>query len=186
MCYAGFDTVGLGYTNDTGETLTHQIVSEIAADDWWFGIFGLGFQPANFSTYGNSQASFADTLWSNGTISSMSWGYTAGAYYRLKSIFGELIFGGYDAARFTPNDVIFTMTDDNLRDIVVTVRSITSTTSSGNTTLMSTPEFAFIDSSVSELWLPTTVCQAFEKTFGLTLDSASGLCLINASTHSSL
>ncbi|CZR66087.1 uncharacterized protein PAC_15988 [Phialocephala subalpina] len=182
----GFDTVGLGYTNDTGETLTHQIVSEIVADDWWFGIFGLGFQPTNFSTYGNPQASFADTLWSNGTISSMSWSYTAGAYYRLKSIFGELIFGGYDASRFTPNDVIFTMTGDNLRDIVVTVRSITSTTSSGNTSLMSTPEFAFIDSSVPELWLPTAVCQAFEEAFGLTLDSASGLYLVNATTHSNL
>ncbi|KAE8441217.1 hypothetical protein EG329_005617 [Mollisiaceae sp. DMI_Dod_QoI] len=182
----GFDTVGMGYTNSSGPTLPHQIVSEIVTDYWWFGIFGLGFQPTNFSTYGNPQASFSDTLYSNGTISSMSWSYTAGAYYRLKSIFGNLIFGGYDASRFTPNDVIFTMTGDNLRDIVVTIRSITSTTSSGNTTLMSTPEFAFIDSAVPELYLPTSVCQAFEKAFGLTLDSKSGLYLINASTHANL
>ncbi|KUJ21618.1 acid protease [Mollisia scopiformis] len=182
----GFDTVGLGYTNTSDSTLTHQIVAEIVTNYWWFGILGLGFQPTNFSTYGNPQASFSDTLYSNGTISSMSWSYTAGAYYRLKSIFGSLIFGGYDESRFTPNDVIFTMTGDNLRDIVVTIRSIISTTSSGNTTLMSAPEFAFIDSAVPELWLPTTVCQAFEKAFGLTLDSASGLYLINASTHSNL
>ncbi len=146
----------------------------------------MGFQPTNFSGYGDPQASFSDTLYSNGSISSMSWSYTAGAYYRLKSVFGELIFGGYDASRFTPNDVIFTMTEDNLRDIVVTIRSITSTTSSGNTTLMSTPEFAFIDSAVPELWLPVEVCQQFEKAFGLTVDKSSGLYLINETTHRNL
>ena len=182
----GFDTVGLGYTNDTGPTLTHQVVSAIVSDTFWFGMLGLGFQPTNFSGYGNPQASFSDTLYSNGSISSMSWSYTAGAYYRLKSVFGELIFGGYDAARFMPNDVVFTMTEDNLRDIVVTIRSITATTSSGNTTLMSTPEFAFIDSVVPELWLPIDVCQQFEKAFGISLDNATGTYLVNASTHQNL
>ena len=186
----GFDTVGLGYTNSTGSdggpTLTHQIVAEIVSNYWWFGMLGLGFQPTNFSGYGNPQASFSDTLYSNGTISSMSWSYTAGAYYRLKSVFGQLVFGGYDASRFTPNDVGFTMTGDNLRDIVVTVQSITSTTASGNTTLMSTPIFSFIDSTVPEIWLPIAVCQEFEKAFGLTLDNATGLYLINSSTHNSL
>jgi len=186
VCWIGFDIVGLGYTNETGPTLTHQIVSAIFSDTWWFGILGMGFQPTNFSGYGDPQPSFSDTLYSNGSISSMSWSYTAGAYYRLKSVFGNLIFGGYDASRFTPNDVIFTMTEDNLRDIVVTIRSITSTTSSGNTSLMSTSEFAFIDSAVPELWLPVEVCQQFEKAFGLTLDPAAGLYLINDTTHQNL
>jgi hypothetical protein len=149
-------------------------------------MLGLGFQPTNFSNYGNPQASFSDTLYSNGSISSMSWSYTAGAYYRLKSVFGELIFGGYDAARFTPNDVVFTMTEDNLRDIVVTIRSITATTTSGNTTLMSTPEFAFIDSVVPELWLPVDVCRQFETALGISLDNATGTYLVNASTHQNL
>lgn len=116
----------------------------------------------------------------------MTWSYTAGAYYQLKSVFGSLIFGGYDKSRFTPNDVIFSMTEDNLRDIVVTIRSITATTGSGNTTLMSTPEFAFIDSVVPELWLPVEVCQQFEKALGISLDNATGMYLINASTHENL
>lgn len=182
----GFDTVGLGYTESDGPTLKHQIVSEFFSDTWWLGILGLGFQPTNFSTYGNPQASFSDTLASNGTISSKSWSYTAGAYYRLKSVFGSLIFGGYDASRFTPNDVIFNMTGDNLRDIVVSIRSITSTTASGNTTLMSSPILSFIDSTVPEIWLPTEACQQFEKAFGLTLDPTSELYLVNASTHANL
>jgi hypothetical protein len=149
-------------------------------------MLGLGFQPTNFSGYGDPQASFSDTLYTNGSISSMSWSYTAGAYYRLKSVFGNLIFGGYDASRFTPNDVLFTMTGDNLRDIVVTIRSITSTTASGNTTLMSTPEFAFIDSVVPELWLPVEVCQQFEQALGISLDNTTGTYLVNASTHEHL
>lgn len=182
----GFDTVGLGYTNTTSVTLTHQIVAEIQSNTWWFGILGLGFQPSNFSDYGSPQASFSDTLVSNGTISSMSWSYTAGAYYRLKGIFGSLIFGGYDASRFTPNDVVFTMTGDNLRDIVLYVRTVISTTSSGNTTLSSTPFQAFIDSSVPDFWFPVSVCQEFEKAFGLQFDSALNRYLLNTSTHNNL
>jgi len=183
----GFDTVGLGYTNTTGITLPHQVIAMIESDSYWFGMLGLGFQPSNFSDYGNPQASFSDTLASNATISSMTWSYTAGASYRSKGgIYGSLIFGGYDASRFTPNDVVFTMTGDNLRDIVLGVRSITSTTSSGNTTLMSDAELVFIDSTVPELWLPVSVCQAFEKAFGLSLDPVTDRYLLNASTHANL
>lgn len=116
----------------------------------------------------------------------MSWSYTAGAYYRLKGIFGSLIFGGYDASRFTPNDVVFTMTGDNLRDIVLYVRTVTSTTSGGNTTLSPKPFKAFIDSTVPDFWFPASVCQAFEKAFGLKLDNITGRYLLNASTHNNL
>lgn len=145
------------------------------------------FQPTNFTQFGDPQASFAETLVSNGTISSTSWSYTAGASYRLKgTFFGNLIFGGYDASRFTPNNLTFDMTGDNERDIVLSLQSITSTTSSGNTTLMSTPELMFIDSSVPELWLPIDVCEEFEKTFGIELDSATDRYLLNASTQSAL
>lgn len=182
----GFDTVGLGYTTDQGPTLTHQIVSEIVSDTWWFGILGLGFQPTNFTTYTDPQPSFADSLWTNGSIASMSWSYTAGAWYRLKTVYGSLIFGGYDASRFTPNDLTFHMAGDNLRDIVVTLRSITSTTSSGNTTLMSTPELIFIDSTVPELWLPTDVCKQFETAFGIALDNTTGTYLVDDSTRQKL
>ncbi|KAL2075540.1 hypothetical protein VTL71DRAFT_483 [Oculimacula yallundae] len=182
----GFDTVGLGFRSDTGPTLTNQIVSEIVSDDWWLGILGMGFQPTNFTGYETPQASFADTLYTNGTISSMSWSYTAGAFYRLKSVFGSLIFGGYDASKFTPNSIRFSMASDNLRDLVVTVRSITSTTSAGNTTLMPAPIFAFIDSAVPDFYFPVSVCQQFEKAFGLTHDQASGRYLIDNSTHDKL
>lgn len=182
----GYDTVGLGYTNDTGPTLPHSLVAEIISDQWWFGILGLGFQPTNFTFYGNPEPSFSATLATNGSISSKSWSYTAGAIYRLKTVFGSLIFGGYDASKFTPNDVVFNMGPDNLRDLLVSVRSITSTTSSGNTTLMSNAEFHFLDSSIPELWLPIEVCQNFEKAFGLKVDDTTGLYLLDGPTHDKL
>ncbi|CZS97414.1 uncharacterized protein RCO7_00245 [Rhynchosporium graminicola] len=182
----GFDTVGLGFRSDTGTTLTNQIVSEIVSNEWWFGMLGLGFQPTNFTGYEDPQQSFAATLYTDGNISSMSWSYTAGAFYRLKGIFGSLMFGGYDASRFTPNGVRFSMASDNLRDLVVTVRSITSTTSDETTTLMSTPIFAFIDSAVPDFYLPGSVCRQFERAFSLILDQASGRYLIDEITHNSL
>lgn len=144
------------------------------------------FQPTNFTMFGDPQASFADTLVSNGTISSSSWSYTAGAFYRLKSVFGQVIFGGYDASRFTPNNLTFNMAGDNERDIVLSLQAITSNSSSGNVPLMSTSELMFIDSSVPEFWLPVDVCQEFEKAFGIELDPVSDRYLLNASTHAAL
>ena len=178
----GFDNVGLGYSNSSGTTLQNQIVAAIVSNDYWFGSLGLGFQPTNFTGYDNPQPSFAETLFNQGRISSRSWSYTAGAYYRLKSVFGSLVFGGYDESRFAHNNVTFNMAGDNLRDLIVTIRSI----SIGSTSISSTPEFAYIDSSIPELWLPPSVCDAFAREFGLQLDSASGYYLLNASTHSAL
>jgi len=146
----------------------------------------MGFQPTNFSGYADPQPSFAFTMFSQGMISSMTWSYTAGAFYRLKGVFGSMIFGGYDATRFVPNDVRFTMTGDNLRDIVLSIRQIVSTTATGNTTLMSTSDLFFIDSAVPELWLPVSVCQQFEKAFGISLDPTFGIYLLDDATHSNL
>ncbi|EKD20394.1 hypothetical protein MBM_01076 [Drepanopeziza brunnea f. sp. 'multigermtubi' MB_m1] len=62
------------------------------------------------------------------------------------------------------------MASDNLRDLVVAIRSISSSTASENTNLLSKPILAYIDSAVSECYLPATVCQQFEKAFGLFID----------------
>lgn len=78
------------------------------------------------------------------------------------------------------------MTGDTFRDLVLSVRSISTDISGSNTTLMSSAEFAFIDSSVTEIWLPASVCQAFESAFGLQLDDATGLYLVNGTTHERL
>jgi hypothetical protein len=103
----------------------------------------------------------------------------------LKSVFGQLIFGGYDAARIQPNDASFDLAQDQDRDIVVAVQQIIFTGSS-QTNLLSTPIFAFIDSTDPLLWLPESACTAFEKAFSLKLDPATNRYLLNESQHIAL
>jgi hypothetical protein len=130
----------------------------------------------------------------------LSWSYTAGAKYRtlhyivilsltwltflagLKAgQYAQLIFGGYDSSRFTPNSASFTLAGDIDRDIVVGIQAITY---SGTTqsSLLPTPKYAFIESTDPNIWLPKDACQQFEQAFGISVDNATGLYLIN-STH---
>lgn len=53
---------------------------------------------------------------------------------------------------------------------------------STSTTLLTEPISVFIDSTDPNLWLPDSVCDAFEDAFGLTLDNETNLYLIN-DTH---
>ncbi|KAJ6113554.1 hypothetical protein N7523_006871 [Penicillium sp. IBT 18751x] len=174
------DTLSVGLT---GPTLKNQTVAGIATPEpFYLGIFGLNSQPVNFTSLGNfSSPSFITTLKNEGTIPSLSWSYTAGAKYRLKKVYGQLIFSGYDASRFTANSVSFTMAEDITRDLVVYLQSI-SYSGSSSATLLSEPILIFIDSTDPNLWLPGSVCDAFEQAFGLELDSKSGLYLVN-DTH---
>lgn len=102
-------------------------------------------------------------------------------YLGLKQVYGQLIYSGYDTSRFNPNTVSFTMAGDITRDLVVWLQSISY---SGTTSaiLLSEPISIFIDSTDPNLWLPGNVCDAFEQAFGLTLDSETGLYLVN-DTH---
>jgi hypothetical protein len=99
----------------------------------------------------------------------------------LKQVYGQLIFSGYDTSRFTANSVSFSMADDITRDLVLYLQSI-SYSGSTSSTLLSEPILIFIDSTDPNLWLPESVCDAFEEAFDLTLDSESDLYLVN-DTH---
>lgn len=103
----------------------------------------------------------------------------------LKQVYGQLIFGGYDTSRFIPNSVSFTMAADITRDLVVYLQSITYS-GSANSKLLSEPILIFIDSTDPNLWLPGNVCDAFEQAFGLVLDSATGLYLIDDAQNTKL
>ncbi|KAI0859014.1 acid protease [Xylaria cubensis] len=175
---------GLGLT---GPSLDNQIVAGIATPEpFYLGLFGLNNQPVNFSSIGNSTTpAFITTLKDNGVIPSLSWSYTAGAKYRLKQVYGQLILSGYDTSRFEENSASFTMADDITRDLVVVLQSI-SYSGSTSTTLLSDPIDIFIDSTDPNLWLPDDVCDAFEMAFGLTLDNTTGLYLVNETYHNTL
>ena len=73
------------------------------------------------------------------------------------------------------------MADDITRDLVVYLQSITYS-GTNSSVLLSDPIQIFVDSTDPNLWLPESVCTAFEQAFGLTLDDATGLYLVN-DTH---
>lgn len=180
----GFESLAVGLQ---APSLSNQTVAGfVTSEPFYMGIFGLNNQPVNFSSLGNSSApSFVTTLKDQNKIPSLSWSYTAGAQYRLKDVYGQLIFSGYDTSRFAENSVSFTMAGDVTRDLVVALQSITF---SGSTTatLLSSSINIFIDSTDPNLWLPADACDAFEKAFNLTLDPTTGLYLVNDSVHDAL
>ena len=79
----GYDTVGLGYAGERGPTLKHQIVGAEAAEDFWFGHFGLHPKSTNFTDLAQNVPSYMSSLKAQNLIPSISWGYTAGAPYSM-------------------------------------------------------------------------------------------------------
>lgn len=96
-----------------------------------------------------------------------------------------MIFSGYDRSRFRENTVSFSMAEDLTRDLVVGLQSI-SFSGSKSASLLSNPVDIFIDSTDPNIWLPDDACDAFEEAFGLTLDTKSGLYLVNDSHRNTL
>ena len=106
----------------------------------------------------------------------------------LKHVLGSLVLGGYDSARYVPNDLSFTFAPDNSHDLVVGIQSINSIDKDGtsNDLLPSGGILAYIDSTVPYIYLPIDACQAFEKAFNLTYDNNSTLYLVSESVHNKL
>ncbi|KAJ4290316.1 hypothetical protein N0V90_010532 [Kalmusia sp. IMI 367209] len=192
----GFDTVTLGWQGSNQPTVKHSVVAGIADTTFsWLGVLGLNPRPTNFSTFPNSpQPSFVQLLKDQNSIPSLSWAYTAGAPYRLNKVFGSLTLGGYDQSRFsrpseTAQDLTFPFYTDISRDLLVGISSITTsktTSSSSESELLKDGIFAMIDSTIPHLWLPRSVCEAFENAFGLTWNSTSELYTLNSSQHDTL
>ncbi|KAF1929215.1 acid protease [Didymella exigua CBS 183.55] len=187
----GYDQVALGPAQDTNSvtTMDHQVVAAVADMDYFMGVLPLGTAQSSFSSLSEPQESLMWNLRNSSRIPSLSYGYTAGAKYRLKSVFGSLVLGGYDSTRFTPNanDFSFTFSSDSSKLLTVGIESITATnTLQGTYSLSSGSHFSVIDSTVAQLWLPTDICTQFEQSFGLTYDPYTDLYLVNDTIHANL
>lgn len=77
----GLDNVGLMLQHSGGPTLARQVVGSISKKVFYVGLFGLSPKPANFSDFEYPQPSYISTLKARQIIPSISYGYTAGAYY---------------------------------------------------------------------------------------------------------
>ncbi|KAF2814039.1 acid protease [Mytilinidion resinicola] len=183
----GFDTVGLMIQNSGGPSLSGQVVAGIATKDFYLGIFGLGPKPSNFSNFDYPQPSYMRSLKDQNKIPSLSYGYTAGASYRIPQLPGSLTFGGYDTSRFDANPISFPFGTDDSKVLSIGIQGITATnTLQGTVSLMSTEILSLVDSTVPQIWLPRTVCDDFENAFGLQYDNKTDLYLVNDTIHTQL
>jgi hypothetical protein len=186
----GYDRVTLGSAADsTSLSLDNQVVAGVAELNYWMGHIPLGIADSSFSSLSQSIDSFLHQLRNQTKIPSLSFGYTAGAKYRLKSVFGSLILGGFDSTRFTPNanPFSFSFATDPSKLLTVGVESITAmNTLQGTYSLSSGAHFSLLDSTVPHLWLPAAICDNFERAFGLTYDPLTDLYVVNDTIHDQL
>ena len=79
----GLDTLTLGFSDSIGgPTLDSQIVTALAPEYYYIGLFGLNHQPTNLTNFKDPHTSFLKTMKTKNLIPSLSWAYTAGAPYR--------------------------------------------------------------------------------------------------------
>lgn len=187
----GFDRVGLSGVGENGPTLDNTTVSAFASDmPYYVGIFGVNPKPSNFTGFNDPTPSYMTQLKEQKMIPSISFGFTAGAYYRFTGSFASLTLGGYDTSMYRANNLTFTFAPDNERDVMVAIQSISTpariASSPVATELLPSKVYALIDSTSAELWLPLDACKVFEYEFGLTFDNDTELYLVNDTLHESL
>ncbi|KAI1422400.1 aspartic peptidase domain-containing protein [Xylaria sp. FL1777] len=166
------------------------LVAGINDTSAYTGFFGLGITEGNFGGI-VAQGPVSSLVQQSGIIPSHSYGYTPGAYYAgARGIPMSLTLGGYDANRFEPHDVRFSL-NATTRQPQVLVRAITASVSDigeapteWSDPIISLLSFnesvtAMIDSSTPYLWLPTEVCDRFASALNLTWNETFGLYLFS-------
>ncbi|CZR60088.1 uncharacterized protein PAC_09983 [Phialocephala subalpina] len=188
----GFDDVTVGFQGSGGPTLKNQTVAGLATKDFFVGVFGLKPVPSNFTDFDDPIPSFMENLRKQAMIPSTSWAYTSGNQYRSSDVLGSLTLGGYDASKFTPNNLTFNFSSNDQPDLAVQISSITalntSSSSSSTTpvTLLSIPITTYLDSTIPYMYLPLSVCSLIESTFGLTYNATTQLYTISTIQHTLL
>lgn len=181
----GYDTVTLGLPGTGLPTLQDQLIVGIWTDDFFLGSLGLSPYNLNLSSFNGPTQSMMGALVNQSLLPSKSWAYTAGAVYKDPPAFGSLTLGGYDTTKFDADGLSLAFADDEFRDLLVSLQSITYDTA-GSSPLLSQEVNMFIDSMVSEIWLPVEVCDAFQQAFNLTFNEQGQLYLISEDAHRAL
>lgn len=112
-----------------------------------------------------------------------SWAYTAGNYHRTWQTPTDVVLGGKNVGRYTPNDKTFRL-DANQEPVINLQQLTVSATGNapwgpGSETLVLQPAPVRIDSTTPFLWLPEEACRQFEKALGLTWNTTTSLYLMN-------
>lgn len=179
----GFDNVTLGWPGSGGPTLKHQAVFAYAAPDFYIGSLGLTPRPTNITGFSDQVPSMLGLLRNQSVIPSSSYGYTAGAIYKKpQPVFGSLTLGGYDATRMAAENLTVKMGPDDTRDMLIGLEAIRT----GTTELLPSPVTAYIDSTVSHIWLPKSACPRVASTFDLEWNPTIRFFLVNETQHDAL
>ncbi|KIV93874.1 hypothetical protein PV10_05053 [Exophiala mesophila] len=191
--YYGLDTIHL---QDDAQT-SDQIIALVNDTSDWIGTLGLGVQQSRFQDSQN-ELPFLSSLVENGSlIPSHSYGYTAGASYRLKSVPASLVLGGFDANRFEPNNMTFTLSSGYRPIVAINSFTVSSSPPVGNnlpSNWASNPlplqdaseaELYTIDSSTPFLWMPPAICDKVADALNLTYDDSLDLYLFDNSSSPS-
>lgn len=81
--YYGFDTVALGLGGEEGPTVDNTTIGTLITPNFWLGHLGLHPKSTNFSQNLAPVPSYMTRLFEQGSIPSLSFGYTAGVQYRM-------------------------------------------------------------------------------------------------------
>ncbi|KAF1968166.1 hypothetical protein BU23DRAFT_656545 [Bimuria novae-zelandiae CBS 107.79] len=133
--------------------------------------------------------SFLENLRVQKAIPSLSYGYTAGAYYRYSNGYpGSLVLGGYDDSRLSNNNTSYDMSPES-NDLVVNVMSMEYSASETRVSLMSEETLdsfnATIDSTDPYLHMPGTICDRIAEYFHLDYHANENIYSINKAAHES-
>ncbi|ORY18322.1 aspartic peptidase domain-containing protein [Clohesyomyces aquaticus] len=185
---SGFDSVAFtSQMNKSLVSIDKQPVTAYATPNFWLGQIGLSIRRMNFREDEHPN-SFLTSLKDAGVIPSLSFGYTAGAPYTSTKIPASLTLGGYDASRMKEPPLFVPISSDEERPLTVGLQSIVVTNSLNGTLMLSDPTGFLIpiDSSVSDLWLPRSICGKLESVFGLQYHEASTRYVLSESAPSRL
>ena len=164
------------------------MVTNVYQENYYVGTIGLSGQAVSFAA-GDANPDLLQSFYKNGSIPSISYGYLAGSAHFQKSNnspisgLGSLVLGGYDTSRVdTTKNLTVPQINNGLRSRILALNSI----STEGHPLLNTSIYASLDSAASQIWLPTSVCTAFENAFNLTWNDASSLYLLTDDQHSAL
>ncbi|KAF7622427.1 aspartic peptidase domain-containing protein [Aspergillus flavus] len=173
--YSGNDTIYVDY-----RPVTEQTIGIINNTDTWVGLLGLGISQSGHNDY--FSLNVMETAYINDSFApSGSYGYTAGAYYRLKGAPASLTIGGVDRARFYNNSAKFHLSRNAAPVVSLNTISISSGTEPDDKIHIDDHiiplkpgggTYFTLDSSTSYLWLPSDAFDTFGEAFNLTYDDS--------------
>ncbi|KAB8238760.1 pepsin-like aspartic protease [Aspergillus alliaceus] len=151
--------------------------------DTWIGLLGLAVgssDHADLSTFSLMEQAYLNTSISP----SGTYGYTAGAHYRLKGVPASLTIGGVDQERYSANNATFHLTRSLTPVVSLNTISISSGTEGDDKGTLTNHQITpsqpggnalyTLDSSTSYIWLPGNAFDAFGQAFNLTYDDDLG------------